>query len=81
MAAAFCTYDLTVSTYKAKTLVIGKDAETYGSNLHTLVCHTELQVVTESGSMFSADDFVDKGLSSRITKAGYAWHSLKVAKV
>ena len=84
MDAAFLTYGLTVSTHKTKILVVGKDAETYGSNLHILVRDTELEVVTEFqylGSIFSADNSIDRELSNRITKAGYAWHSLKVAKV
>ena len=84
MDAAFLTFGLTVSTQKTKILLVGKDAETYASNLHVLVCGTELEVVSEFkylGSVFSADNTVDREVNSRIAKAGYAWHTLKVAKV
>ena len=84
MDAAFLTYGLTVSTQKTKILVVGKDAGTHANNLHVLVRDTELEVVSEFkylGSIFSADNTVDKEVSSRIAKAGYAWHTLKVAKV
>lgn len=84
MDAAFLTYGLTVSTQKTKVLVVGKDAGIQASNLHIHIRDTELEVVTEFqylGSIFSADNTIDKEVSNRIAKAGYAWHSLKVAKV
>ena len=73
-----------VSTQKTKVLVVGKDAEMHAGNLHIIVRGTELEVVTDFqylGSIFSADNTVDKEVNNRIAKAGYAWHTLKVKKV
>ena len=81
MDAAFLTYGLTVSTQKTKVLVVGREAEVRAANLQIPICGAELEVVTEFqylGSIFSADNTVDKEVNNRIAKAGYAWHTLKV---
>ena len=84
MDAAFLTYGLTVSTQKTKVLVVGKEAEVHAANLQIPIRGAELEVVTEFqylGSIFSADNTVHKEINNRIAKAGYGWHTLKVAKV
>ena len=81
---AFLTYGLTVSTQKTKVLVVGKDAEVHARNLHIPIRGVELETVTEFKylrSIFTADNTIDKEVNHRIAKAGYAWHTLKVAKV
>ena len=89
MDAAFLTYDLTASTQKTKVLVVGKDAEVHASSLHNVhnvipMHGVELEMVTEFqswGNIFIADNTTDKEVNNRIAKAGFAWHTLKVAEV
>ena len=84
MDAAFLTYGLTISTQKTKVLDVGKEAELHAAGLRweIPIRGAELEVVTEFqylGSIFSANNTVDKEVNNRI--AGYAWHTLKVARV
>lgn len=43
-------HDLTVRTHEDKVLVIGKNAATYGSNLHIIIRDTELEVSLSSST-------------------------------
>ena len=84
MHAAFLTYGLTVSTQNTKVLVLGKYAEMHAGSLHIPDRSNQLETIIEFqylGSIFTADNTIDTEVNHRIAKAGYAWHTLKVANV
>ena len=79
MDAEILTHGWTVSTQNTKVQVVGKDAEAHAGCLHILIRSIDLGTVIEFkylGSIFIADNTIDKEVNPRVAKAGYAWRTL-----